>query len=55
MTAHAPPANTPTRPNRERTQVCIACSEGHHEQALVNEQCGCPCHPAHRAESEVAA
>jgi hypothetical protein len=30
---------------RNRLPVCIACTEGDHEQALHSgERCACPCH-----------
>lgn len=34
--------------------VCLACAQGDHEQALVNERCPCPCHSSPKADSEVA-
>jgi len=55
MMGHTPQANPATRPGNEHAGVCLACSEGDHEQALVNEHCLCPCHCAQPAEREVAA
>jgi hypothetical protein len=39
-----------------RSTVCIACSEGDHEQALrARERCTCPCHDIAKPSAEVAA
>ena len=49
------------QPSTERAtcegSICLACSEGHHEQALLNEHCSCPCHGTATLnfDSEVAA
>ena len=54
MIGSATLANPPARPSREHAQVCLACTEGDHEQVLLGERCPCPCHGARR-DSEVAA
>ena len=55
MMGNTQPPNLPARASRELALACVACSEGHHEQALVNEQCRCACHGRLAANHEVAA
>ena len=39
------PTTISDAPMRRTPPICMACSEGDHEQALrAHERCTCPCH-----------